>query len=306
MEHSQISNKEHQVAVVMVPLWEQGHLNQLLHLSRLVSAHKIPVYYIATATHNRQARTRAHGFDPSSLTNLHFHDFPTPSFPNLSPNPNSSNKFPSHLFPMIKASMNLREPIFNLVKELSDTVGRVVVIYDSLMAYVVQDMKSLANVESYCFHSISAFTLFSFYWENAGKPIVPTEVEVVLRELPSMEGCLTQEFLEFSEMQREVRKSHHGNLFNSNREIESLYLDMLEKLAFLGGEKHFAIGPFNPVEKKDPKSRIERVVRKLMESGEGDETRQRAKELARGVAQSVMEGGPTRLEMDLFIAHITR
>ncbi|CAI9764575.1 unnamed protein product [Fraxinus pennsylvanica] len=34
------------VALVIVPLPAQGHLNQLLHLSRLVSAYDIPVHFV--------------------------------------------------------------------------------------------------------------------------------------------------------------------------------------------------------------------------------------------------------------------
>ncbi|KAL2466033.1 Glycosyltransferase [Abeliophyllum distichum] len=42
-----------QVAVVLVPLPAQGHLNQLLHLSRLVSAYDIPVHFAGTTTYAR-------------------------------------------------------------------------------------------------------------------------------------------------------------------------------------------------------------------------------------------------------------
>uniref|UniRef100_A0A3Q7IJX6 Glycosyltransferase N-terminal domain-containing protein n=1 Tax=Solanum lycopersicum TaxID=4081 RepID=A0A3Q7IJX6_SOLLC len=38
------------VAVVMVPLPAQGHLNQLLHLSRLISLYNIPVHYVGATT----------------------------------------------------------------------------------------------------------------------------------------------------------------------------------------------------------------------------------------------------------------
>ncbi|VFQ86170.1 unnamed protein product [Cuscuta campestris] len=55
----------------MVPLPAQGHLNQLLHFSRLISSHHIPVH-----------TTRVHGWDPlataAALPYLHFHEFPMP------------------------------------------------------------------------------------------------------------------------------------------------------------------------------------------------------------------------------------
>lgn len=53
-------------------------------------------------------------------------------------------------------------------------------------------------------------------------------------------------------------------------------------------------------------SMVENVVRRLMESQEGEEVRRRAAELGNAVRGSVAEGGSTRLEMDSFIAHITR
>ncbi|PHU16719.1 Zeatin O-xylosyltransferase [Capsicum chinense] len=51
---------------------------------------------------------------------------------------------------------------------------------------------------------------------------------------------------------------------------------------------------------------IENAVRKLMVSEEGDEIRKRAEELGEAVRQSTEKGGASRLELDSFIAHITR
>ncbi|PON53927.1 UDP-glucuronosyl/UDP-glucosyltransferase [Parasponia andersonii] len=52
-------------------------------------------------------------------------------------------------------------------------------------------------------------------------------------------------------------------------------------------------------------SMINRAVRKLMASEEGDEIRKRAKEMGDAVKRSAVEGGGCRLEWDSFIAHIT-
>ncbi|KAK4378014.1 hypothetical protein RND71_004310 [Anisodus tanguticus] len=51
---------------------------------------------------------------------------------------------------------------------------------------------------------------------------------------------------------------------------------------------------------------VENAVRTLMASPEGDEMRKRASELSNVVRQSVMDGGVNCVEMDSFIAHITR
>ncbi|KAH0673297.1 hypothetical protein KY284_024384 [Solanum tuberosum] len=53
-------------------------------------------------------------------------------------------------------------------------------------------------------------------------------------------------------------------------------------------------------------STIDNVVRKLMASEEGDEVRKRAKELGEAVRQSTEKRGASRMELDYFIAHITR
>ncbi|KAI3446488.1 hypothetical protein Pfo_003153 [Paulownia fortunei] len=258
--HSQENgnHKESQVAVVMVPLPAQGHLNQLLHLSRLVSATNLPVYYVGATTHIRQAKLRVHGWDPSAIANIQFHEFPTPPFHNPPPDPHASTKFPFQIIPSLSASTHLRDPVYTFVNKLSSKYRRVVVIYDSLMAYVVQDIDSIPNAESYCFWSISAFTLYSFHWEAAGRPDVPAEAESILKQIPGPDGFFPPEFSEFSSLQRGSRKISSGGIYNSSRVIEGLYLDLLAEGKTTGAEKLWAIGPFNPVvipEKKDSKIR---------------------------------------------------
>ncbi|KAL8493952.1 hypothetical protein ACS0TY_024937 [Phlomoides rotata] len=53
-------------------------------------------------------------------------------------------------------------------------------------------------------------------------------------------------------------------------------------------------------------STISRVLKTMMGSGEGAEIRRRAEDLGGAVRGAVAEGGVTRLEMDSFIAHISR
>lgn len=107
------------LAVVMVPLPAQGHLNQLLHLSRLISMYNIQVHYIGITSHIQQAKIRAHGFDPLTITNINFHEFhQTPSFETPLPNPNASFKYPHQLIPSFYATFHLRDPVCSLVQEL--------------------------------------------------------------------------------------------------------------------------------------------------------------------------------------------
>ncbi|KAH0723634.1 hypothetical protein KY285_006183 [Solanum tuberosum] len=193
------------------------------------------------------------------------------------------------------------------------------------MAYVVQDFTSLPNVESYNFHSVSAFTIFLFLWESMGKPF-PIEAEI-LDNLPSLEGCFTSEFMDFMASQRKYSKSDSGNIYNTSRVIEGKFMNLLEKEPIKRNKTQWAIGPFNPMkiinktstnnylsidhhhhhhrhkcllwlDKQSPKSAIFISF--------GNEIRRRAAELGVAIQRSVVEGGVTRKELDSFIAHITR
>ncbi|KAL3534388.1 hypothetical protein ACH5RR_002849 [Cinchona calisaya] len=255
LDHTTFENENHgqngvqqetQVTVVMVPLPAQGHLNQLLHLSRLISSYNIPVHYVGSGTHNRQAKVRVQGWDPLSISNIHFHDLPMPSYEIPPPNPNGPTKFPSQLMPALHASIKLREPICELLRELSGTSTRLVVVHDSLMSYVIQDVSSISNAESYTFHSISAFTIHTVVWERQGKPTLskPQLIEL-LENLPSYNSCFPQELEDFSQLQRDFKPMNSGNLYNSCRAMEGPFLDLLAKAKH--AEKHWAVGPFNPV-----------------------------------------------------------
>ncbi|OIT28895.1 zeatin o-glucosyltransferase [Nicotiana attenuata] len=213
------------IYVVMVPLPAQGHLNQLLHLSRLVSSYNIPVHYVGTTAHIQQAKIRAHGFDPLTITNIHFHEFQTPPFETALPNPNASNKFPNHLMPSFYATFHLHEPVCALVRELLS--------------------KNHKKVVCYSFNSTSTFMTNSFLWEFKGKPLLPgTEL---YEDIPSILDCFPTEFWEFLTIQEQFDgKISCGELYNSSRVIESLYLDLMAKE--YDGLNQWAIGPFNPLE----------------------------------------------------------
>ncbi|KAK4725465.1 hypothetical protein R3W88_028244 [Solanum pinnatisectum] len=237
--------RDARVAVVMVPLSAQGHLNQLLHLSRLITSYNIPVHYVGATTHIRQAKFRVHGFDYVTAKNLYFHEFPTPPFENPPPNPNASNKFPNQLIPSFYATIYLREPVCSLVSQLlGANHRRVIVIYDSMMSWVVEDVPAIPNAECYCFNSISAFHTFSCIWESRGKPLqAGTEI---FEGISSNKNCATPELWELWRKQEALmRKVSSGELYNSSTVIEGLYLDLVAKEN--DGLNQWALGPFNPL-----------------------------------------------------------
>ncbi|KAL0404887.1 UNVERIFIED_CONTAM: Zeatin O-glucosyltransferase [Sesamum radiatum] len=237
------------VVVLMVPFPLHGHLNQLLHLSRLISAHDVAVHYVSTAAHNRQARRRIHGWNPLSISNIFFHD----QFPSLS----FQSSFPSRLQPLFDASSALRQPVAELLRCLCAINRRVVIIYDSLMGSVVQDFVNFPNAESYTFHSVSAYTIFFFLWEKTGRPFAIDKE--ILENLPSLEGCFSPEFVKFVGNQHQYMNLNSGRIYNTCRVVESPFLELLAKPEISGNKKQWALGPFNPVgaelvERKKPSS----------------------------------------------------
>ncbi|KAL1549938.1 zeatin O-glucosyltransferase-like [Salvia divinorum] len=233
-----------QVTVVMVPLAAQGHLNQLLHLSRLIAAHNIPVHYVGSVTHIRQAKLRLHGWD---LSNIHFIEFPIPTFTTPPPDHSASHKFPSQLVPALTATTHLRHPVHAFVGGLSAAFRRVIVIYDALMAYVVQDMASIHNAHCYLFRSFSCFCTCSWEAQEWSDLPIPPAAAGSLNQVPSVKGYYSKEFQDFLDLQFGAKEVSCGEIINSCREIEGLYLDLWAQGIYKkGGLTLWAMGPFNP------------------------------------------------------------
>ncbi|KMT15058.1 hypothetical protein BVRB_3g061800 [Beta vulgaris subsp. vulgaris] len=238
------------VAVVIVPLPAQGHLNQLLHLSHLITSYNIPVHYAGSTTHNRQAKLRLQGWDSQSLTKIHFHDFQLPPYHSPPPSVDISAPSPEHFTALFEASTHLREPISQLLHQLAQKFNQVVVIHDNLMAYVVQDVKLIPNAKAFTFIPISAFSMFSYSWESIPEEVklLQLDSEEIPDNIPTHEGCATKEMLEFATKQIECLGFESGWIYNTSRAIEGRYVTLLDKLYSSKSQiKHFAIGPFHPV-----------------------------------------------------------
>ncbi|GLT26587.1 hypothetical protein SLA2020_016430 [Shorea laevis] len=211
------------VIVVAVPFPAQSHLNQMLQLSCLLSScYNLPVHYVGSSIHIRQAKRRCS--TPLLLTRIQFRDLPIPPFPSPFPIRGADTYFPAHLQPSFDSSLNLREPFAALIDTLSSQAKKVVVIHDSLMAFAVQDAISFPNVELYVFNLQSAFTSFSILWERTQEIPVPKHFP---ENLPSMEGCLTNEVLNLVNINYEFMKLRSGDLLNTCRVIEGEYIDHL-------------------------------------------------------------------------------
>ncbi|XP_021724170.1 zeatin O-glucosyltransferase-like [Chenopodium quinoa] len=241
------------VAVVIVPLPAQGHLNQLLHLSHLIAAYGIPVHYAGSASHNRQVKVRCNGWESESLTKIQFHDFELPPYDSPPPNVDLIS-FPHHLLPLFKASMHLRQPVSVLLQQLSGKFNRVIVIHDLVMAYVVQDVKLIPNGETYSFNPVSAFYNFLYSWisiPDKEKPFQLDSKDIPEGIPPEDDGFSTQDMTEFFLNQMKFLGFESGWIFNTSRIIEGRYVQLLERLPTTKSQRnYFALGPFNPVKIK--------------------------------------------------------
>ncbi|KAL8109942.1 zeatin O-glucosyltransferase-like [Apium graveolens] len=238
------ATQSHEVIVVMVPFPAQGHLNQLLHLSRLISSYNVPVHYVSTTILSRQAKLRVQGWDPLSTPNtmmIKFHEFPVPAFPSLPPNPQTAVEFPSHLLPSFYSVLHLRKPVAKLLSVLSPTTKRLVIIYDAVPS-IIQDVVTIPNGEAYSFQPLSAFRISSYVWETMGRP--QGIDDHIAKLVPSRASTLTPQVMEFINKQEAHNKYSSGAIFNTCRAIEAPFLDVCAKV----NSRQWAIGPFNPME----------------------------------------------------------
>ncbi|KAK4432110.1 Zeatin O-glucosyltransferase [Sesamum alatum] len=244
-----LSNEEAaEIGVIMVPFAAQGHLNQLMQLSCLISSYGLPVFYISSAIHIRQARVRVNALNPLDVAKIHFHDIPIPPFASPPPDPNSSSKFPEQLQPAWDASLAQRQSFAAYLREMSHKFRRLVVVHDPMMSVVVQDVTSIHNAESYAFNCIPAFAQAFFI----GEGLLDSSVER-LKELQSLEGCIPEKMFEFVAVQAEPLGYRAGDLYNTCRLIEAPYLDLLEKEETGGkNRKIWAIGPILPTKLSSP------------------------------------------------------
>ncbi|KAH6821852.1 hypothetical protein C2S53_008457 [Perilla frutescens var. hirtella] len=243
-----------EVAVIAVPLAAQGHLNQMMHLSCLIASYGLPVFFVGSALHNRQAKARINGLSPQQLLNIQFHDIITPPFASPAPDPNSPNKFPAQLHPAWAAMLNLRHPVAAYLRDMATKFRRVVVVHDSMMAFVVQDVASIPNSESYAFNTSSAFTQVYFIWNSLGKPF-PVEHP---KELLPFEGIIPDEVAHSFSVHLEPLSYRAGDIYNICRSIEAPYMEVLEREEVRGNRKIWATGPMLPTLSSSASNQTER------------------------------------------------
>ncbi|KAL8483347.1 hypothetical protein ACS0TY_026154 [Phlomoides rotata] len=224
----------HEIVVVMVPFPGQSHLNQLLELAALISAHAVPVHFIGSSTHNRQVKLRATSLKPDKII---FHDFPTP--PIETPDPSTgADKTPMHLLPAIIAYIDLCDPIAALVQQLSTKARRIVVVFDICNTPGIQHVVAIPNVECYAFYTSPASYYFYMLWNASGKAF---EVDGEINHFPSIEQLSMKMSMDFLLRDYEVSKDRVGDIYNTTRSLEGQYIDLLGREEINGKKKQWAI-----------------------------------------------------------------
>jgi cis-zeatin O-glucosyltransferase len=244
------------VAFVAVPFPAQGHLNQLLHLSLLVASRGLSVHYAAPAPQVRQARSRVHGWDPSALGSIHFHDLDVPAYDSPPPDATAPSPFPNHLIPLWEAfSTAAGAPLAVLLQSLSVTHRRVVVVYDRINSFAAVEAARLDNGEAYGLQCVAVS--YHMGWLNPGHQLLRDHD---LRYIP-IDVSMSKEFLEYMfRTTVELRDgegrgvaSAAGLVMNTSRALEGEFIDAVAEHPSSKDQKLFAVGPLNPL--LDPSAR---------------------------------------------------
>ncbi|CAO2036069.1 unnamed protein product [Urochloa humidicola] len=235
------------VAVVAVPFPAQGHLNQLLHLSLHLASRGLPVHFAAPAEHVRQARERLDGWDADAIRRVEFHELAISEYVSLPPDPYADSPFPSHLMPLWDAFIaDAPAAVAALLRGISASHRRVVVVYDIITAFPAEEAARLPNGEGFAFHCTAASILARGL--DGGQQLLG-DVHGLDDSL-SPNAFVTQEHLEFIGKRARSQQtilSSAGVLMNTSRALEGEFIDFIADQLAAWGKKVFSIGPLNPV-----------------------------------------------------------
>ncbi|KQJ83987.1 putative cis-zeatin O-glucosyltransferase [Brachypodium distachyon] len=237
---------ESSVAVVAVPFPAQGHLNQLLHLSlQLASRGGLDVHYAAPTPHVRQARARVHGWGEDALLSIRFHDLGISSYVSPPPDPTAGSPFPSHLMPLFEAfTADARAPLAAVLRELSASRRRVVVVHDLMNTFAAEEAAGLPNGEAVGLHCTAVSSIVGRI--DAGHRLLRDNG---LNYHP-FDACVPGEVMEYIMKRARVAESMAscvGIVCNTCRALEGEFIDAAAESLAAGGKKIFAVGPLNPL-----------------------------------------------------------
>ncbi|KAM3215793.1 zeatin O-glucosyltransferase [Capsicum annuum] len=229
------------VIVVMVPLPDYSHLNQIFVLTRFIASHNIPSHFLCVANLNQDLKLRVQGSPEAS--NIHFDDL-------LTDDDDDGGGYNGTSSCIIMKK--LREFIHKTCLELSKIAKKLVVIYDFLMTEPVLDVHTFANVKSYIFHTGSSFSKYSSLQQSVGGVANDVDHDKMVERMQDEFPVLEAQVKSFFRVEHEW-KFHSGEVMNSCKEVEGKYIDLL------ANAKHkplWAFGPFHMMlESRDSSNR---------------------------------------------------
>ncbi|XP_020182396.1 putative cis-zeatin O-glucosyltransferase [Aegilops tauschii subsp. strangulata] len=241
------------VAVVAVPFPMQGHLNQLLHLSLQLASepHGLDLHYAAPAAHVRQARARVHGWDDAALRSVHFHELDIPAFAAPPPDPDAASPFPTHIMPMFEAYVaGAAAPLAALLRDLSASRRRVVVLHDVLNAFAAVEAERLPNGNGESFGLYCGAVSYMVGMVFAGHRLLR---DAGLEYAP-MDRYVSREFMECAKKQSSMAQSVSrggGMVANTCRALEGEFVDAFAETLAAVGQRIYAVGPLSPLLEPD-------------------------------------------------------
>ncbi|KAM3214067.1 hypothetical protein ACQJBY_066471 [Aegilops geniculata] len=245
---------ESSVAVVAVPFPMQGHLNQLLHLSLQLASepHGLDLHYAAPAAHVRQARARVHGWGDAALRSVHFHELDIPAFAAPPPDPDAASPFPTHIMPMFEAYIaGAAAPLAALLRDLSASRRRVVVLHDVLNAFAAVEAERLPNGNGESFGLYCGAVSYMVGMVDAGHRLLRDSG----LEYAPMDRFVSREFMECAKRQSSMAQSVSrggGMVANTCRALEGEFVDAFSETLAAVGQRIFAVGPLNPLLELEP------------------------------------------------------
>ncbi|MQL86927.1 hypothetical protein Taro_019464 [Colocasia esculenta] len=141
----------------------------------------------------------------------------------------------------------MQGPLAVLLRSLSTSSRRVVVVHDSLMSFATQKAVAIPNSEAYIFHSVSTFANLLFQWAACGEDGRLRSVLPNCRHVPPVDGYFTEELTGFIRCQYEKTPPPADRLFNTCRPVEGKFIDLLDRELVFKHGKFFTVGPVNPV-----------------------------------------------------------
>ena len=240
---------ESPVAVAVVPFPAQGHLNQLLHLALHLALRGLPVHFAAPAEHVRQAKARLHGWGAGALRGIEFHELAISEYESPPPDPAADSPYPSHLLPLFEAFVaDAPASVAALLRGISASHRRVVVLYDVMTAFSAEEAARLPNGEGFAFHCTAASILASGLDLDGGLQLRMGNAHG-FADIPP-QGFVPDKHLEFIGKQARSHQtvpSSAGVIMNTSRALEGEFIDFVTERLGAAGKKVFSIGPLNPV-----------------------------------------------------------